>query len=97
MPKIDLAEPGTICLIIQEPNERVCQLATTVEQSKVLQILIASMSKEIPLVKMSEEQDLVLKKHKYSEGHRIFHAFDCKGLPDLKFKFQTSVDKENKN
>ena len=45
MPKIDLAEPGTICLIIQEPNGRVCQLATTVEQSKVLQILIASMSK----------------------------------------------------
>ena len=45
MPKIDLAEPGTICLIIQEPNGRVCQLATTVEQSKVLQILIANMSK----------------------------------------------------
>ena len=30
MPKIDLAEPGTICLIIQDPNGRVCQLATTV-------------------------------------------------------------------
>lgn len=67
MPKIDLAEPGTICLIIQDPNGRVCQLATTVEQSKVLQILIASMSKEIPLVKMAEEYDLVFKKQKYSE------------------------------
>ena len=39
----------------------------------------------------------VYQHEKNAEGHRIFHAFDCKGLPDLKFKFQTSVDKENKN
>lgn len=37
----------------------------------------------------------VYQQEKNSNDHRIFHAFDCKRLADLKYKFQLSVDKEN--
>ena len=61
MAKFELSEPGTICLIMQEPNGRIFQLGITDEQSKMLQIILGSISKQSPLVKMGEEHDLVLK------------------------------------
>jgi len=61
MAKFESQEPGTICLIMQEENGRIFQLAVTEEQSRIIQILLGPISKESPFVKMGEEHDLVLK------------------------------------
>jgi hypothetical protein len=62
MSQFERAEFGTICLIQESQDGRIVQIATTAEQSKMLQILLASMSKEQPFVQMGEEYDLVLKR-----------------------------------
>jgi len=47
--------------IIQIDGDRVVQLGLTIEQSKMLQIFLASISQSSPIVKMGEEHDLILK------------------------------------
>jgi len=47
--------------IIQIDGDRVVQLGLTIEQSKMLQIFLASISQSSPIVKMGEEHDLTLK------------------------------------
>ena len=59
--KIEFLEAGEIALIQQDKNGRIMQVATTTEQSKILQVFLASISKENALVQMSEEHDLILK------------------------------------
>lgn len=59
--KIETVEVGTLALIQQTETGRILQVAMTTEQSKMLQILLASISQGQPLVQMGEEYDLVLK------------------------------------
>lgn len=59
--KFQLAQRGEICLIQQDETGRILQIGLTLEQSKMLQHILASMSNEQQFVKMSEEHDLVLK------------------------------------
>lgn len=59
--KIEFLEAGAIALIQQDANGRIMQIATTTEQSKMLQFFLASISEEKALVQMSEEHDLMLK------------------------------------
>lgn len=62
MAAFETAEPGTIALIQQTEEGRILQIALTVEQSRLLQLFLASMSsEERPLIQMPEEYDLVLK------------------------------------
>lgn len=61
MAKFERAEIGSICLVQETEDGRIRQIGLTQEQNKVLQILLASLSKDTPLVKMGEEFDLVLK------------------------------------
>lgn len=59
--KVETVNPGTIALIQQTDTGRIMQVAMTEAQSKMLQIFLATISKESPLVQMGEEFDLVLK------------------------------------
>jgi hypothetical protein len=59
--KVETVSVGTIALIQQTETGRILQVAMTEEQSKMLQILLASISQSSPLVQMGEEYDLVLK------------------------------------
>lgn len=59
--KVELVEVGTIALIQQTETGRIMQVAMTSEQSKMLQIFLATISQGNPLVRMGEEYDLVLK------------------------------------
>lgn len=61
-------EPGVIALIQQQEDGRIVQIAVTEEQSRILQLLFASMSRETPFVKMGEEYDLILKPKEYCES-----------------------------
>ena len=61
MAKFETVEPGTIALIQQTPEGRILQIGLTTEQSKQLQIYLAIISKNNPLVQMGEDYDLVLK------------------------------------
>lgn len=61
MAKFEPVESGIIALIMQDENERIIQLGVTQEQSDMIQILLASISRESAFVKMGEEHDLVLK------------------------------------
>lgn len=54
------AKVGSICLIQEKEDGRISQIGLTPEQSELLQIFLSSLSKESPLVMMSEEYDLVL-------------------------------------
>ena len=47
--------------IIQIDGDRVVQLGLTIEQSKMLQIFLVSISQASPIVKMGEDHDLILK------------------------------------
>ena len=53
-------EDGEIALITTD-NGRIVQLAMTTEQHRALSMVLSSMTKEEPLVKMGEDHDLVLK------------------------------------
>jgi hypothetical protein len=61
MVKFERAEIGNIYLVQETEDGRIRQIGLTTEQNRVLQILLASLSKEQPLVQMSEDFDLVLK------------------------------------
>lgn len=61
MAKIDTVEVGAIALIQQTEDGRIRQIATTKEQSRMLQLFLATLSQESKLVQMPEEYDLVLK------------------------------------
>lgn len=52
---------GAVGLVQETKDGRIRQIGLTEEQSKILQLLVASISKGSPLVQMSEEYDLVLK------------------------------------
>ena len=53
-------EDGEIALITTD-NGRIVQLAMTTEQHRTLSMVLSTMTKEEPLVKMGEDHDLVLK------------------------------------
>lgn len=59
--KVETVDVGTIALIQQTETGRILQVAMTAEQSKMLQIFLATISQGQPLVQMGEEHDLVLK------------------------------------
>ena len=61
MAKFETVDPGVIALIQQTKEGRILQIALTQAQSNMLQIFLASISQQDPLVQMSEEHDLVLK------------------------------------
>jgi len=60
MKNFDFIKDGEIGLITTD-NGRIVQLAVTKEIHQTIMILIGSLSKENPLIKMGEEHDLVLK------------------------------------
>jgi len=59
--KVETVNVGTIALIQQTETGRILQVAITEEQSKLLQIFLASISQGNPLVQMGENHDLILK------------------------------------
>lgn len=61
MAKFERAEIGTIALVQETEDGRIRQIGLTDEQSKSLQVFLAILSKNSPLVQMGEEYDLVLK------------------------------------
>ena len=63
MAKLTELKVGAIGLIQQQEDGRISQIGLTPEQSKLLQIFLASLSKESKLIKMSKDYDLVLKNH----------------------------------
>jgi len=52
---------GRVGLVQETEDGRIRQIDLTEEQSKMLQVLVASISQGEPLVQMGEEYDLVLK------------------------------------
>lgn len=61
MSNFENLDPGNIALIQRTPEGRILQIGITKEQSEILQIFLASLSKESPLVQMGEDYDLALK------------------------------------
>jgi hypothetical protein len=62
MAKFERSEIGTICLVQETEDGRIIQIGLTPNQNKMLQMFLASISKDSPLVKMSEDFDVVLKR-----------------------------------
>lgn len=54
-------EVGKIALIQQDTQGNIIQIGLTKDQSEMLQLFLASISKESKLVKMPESYNLVLK------------------------------------
>jgi hypothetical protein len=52
---------GAIGLIQETDDGRIRQIGLTPEQSEMLQIFLATISKDSPLLQLGEEYDLVLK------------------------------------
>tara|TARA_R110000868_G_scaffold74337_13_gene215023 strand:+ start:14419 stop:14619 length:201 start_codon:yes stop_codon:yes gene_type:complete len=52
---------GTVALIQQTEEGRILQIGLSLEQSRLLQLFLATLSQESKLVQMPEEYDLVLK------------------------------------
>lgn len=61
MADLILATPGELCLIQQDPDGRICQIAMTTEQHKMMQLLLGTLSKAQSFIKIGPEHDLVLK------------------------------------
>ena len=61
MAKFTELEVGAIALIQQQENGRILQIGLTIEQSKLLQIFLSTLSQESKLIQMPEDYDLVLK------------------------------------
>lgn len=61
MPNFTYCEPNEISLIKQTVDGRIMQVALTVDQHKMLQAFLATISKVHPLVEMGKDHDLVLK------------------------------------
>jgi hypothetical protein len=55
------SEIGEITLIQGTENGRIIQIGLSTEQHELLQMFLAEISKESPLIQMGEEYDLVLK------------------------------------
>lgn len=64
MPQFETIEPGTMAIITQTAEGRIVQIALTAEQSSVVQIFLASLSREKAFIQMPEEYDLVLKRER---------------------------------
>lgn len=58
---VERSDIGTICLVQETDDGRIRQIGLTEDQSRILQLFLASLSKEKPLVIMGEDYDLVLK------------------------------------
>jgi hypothetical protein len=52
---------GTVALIQQTEEGRILQIGLSVDQSRLLQLFLATLSQESKLVQMPEKYDLVLK------------------------------------
>jgi len=61
MSKFTELEVGAIALIQQQENGRILQIGLTIEQSKMLQMFLATLSQESKLIQMPDDYDLVLK------------------------------------
>jgi hypothetical protein len=61
MATFERVEVGKIALIQQNEEGRVFQIGLTPEQSDMLQLFLAMISQEKPLVNMPEEYDIVIK------------------------------------
>ena len=74
MSKFTELEVGEIALIQQQENGRILQIGLTVEQSKLLQKFLATLSQENKLIQMPEDYDLVLKSSLCKKMQRRFLA-----------------------
>ncbi len=63
MAQFERLDIGALGLIQETEDGRIRQIGLTAEQSKMLQILVASMSQGQPLVQMGKEYDLILKRN----------------------------------
>ena len=61
MANFKTVEVGAMALIQQEKDGRILQIGLTIEQSKLLQIFLSTLSRESKLIQMPEDYDLVLK------------------------------------
>lgn len=61
MGKFERLEIGKVGLVQETEDGRIIQIGLTPSQSEMLQIFLATLSKESPLVQMSEDYELVLK------------------------------------
>jgi hypothetical protein len=62
MPKeITMLEQGKIGLVQESKDGRVVQIGLNPRQSQMLQLFLATISQENPLVQMGEDYDLILK------------------------------------
>ena len=61
MAQFERLEIGQVSLVQETEDGRIRQIGLSEEQSKMLQILVASISQGSPLVQMGEEYDLILK------------------------------------
>lgn len=64
MANFERLDIGKIGLVQETEDGRIRQIGLTEEQSNILQLFLASLSKESPLVQMGEDYDLVLKNTK---------------------------------
>jgi hypothetical protein len=58
--KFERLDIGAVGLVQETEDGRIRQIGLTEAQSKMLQVLVASMSNGSPLLQMGEEYDLVL-------------------------------------
>jgi hypothetical protein len=61
MAKFSELEVGAIALVQKHESGRIIQIGLTKEQSRLLQIFLATLSQESKLIQMPEDYDLVLK------------------------------------
>ena len=61
MAQFERLEIGAVGLVQETEDGRIRQIGLTEEQSRMLQILVASISNGDPLILMGEEYDLKLK------------------------------------
>ncbi|HKJ32803.1 MAG TPA: hypothetical protein VKA34_13295, partial [Balneolales bacterium] len=62
MTKLERLKIGNVGLIQETKDGRIIQIALTEKQSNMLQVFLAALSKDQPLVQMTEEFDLILKR-----------------------------------
>jgi len=61
MAQFERLEIGKLSLVQETEDGRIRQIGLTKEQSDMLQIMVAIISKENPIVQMGEEYDLKLR------------------------------------
>ena len=62
MTKLERLKIGNVGLIQETKDGRIIQIGLTEKQSNMLQVFLAALSKDQPLVQMTEEFDLILKR-----------------------------------